>query len=263
METADELFMAGGESIAPRGHRWRPERLKAHAPKPRFGGKPARIRNHWTGLAVFLKGRRVEIDSHAAGNPVRPVMAARMRFPPAGRGNGAKARDCAALLIRSLRNERHRPAPPPQGHARGTCQGFRPGAAPRPHGGPFELQQGIESPRLWLNPGKPPHPAGLGEARPHANGRACPAGTRRRQYAGIALLPACGPPAGRLPPIHRRRRAAAFAPPSRRSAFDCPAAPVRAWAGGRGLFLLLRAAERQEAESPWRNPPERRRKALR
>ena len=90
-------WLAGKAS--PRGgRRRRPERLKAHGPEPRFGGKPACIRSHWKGLTVFLKDGRVEIDSHAAGNPVRPVTAARTDSLPAGHGNGAKARSCAASM---------------------------------------------------------------------------------------------------------------------------------------------------------------------
>ena len=257
VEATDEPFMAGGESIAPRGRRRRPERLKAHGPEPRFGGKPACIRSHWKGRTAFLKDGRVEIDSHAAGNPVRPVMAARTDFLLAGHGNGAKARDCAASMSGAFGMNGIGPRLRLKAAAGALAGDSVPG--PRPHDGPFGLQRGIGNPRPRLNPGKPPHPAGLGEARPQANGRACPAGarlcpiSRNRLASGPALRRLAGSrpfiAGGLQPPLPRQSAAAhsiALLPP---------------FALGRGgLFLALRAAERQEAESAWRNPPERRRK---
>ena len=93
-----------------------------------------------------------------------------------------------------------------------------PESRPRPRGGPFGLRQGIESPGLWLNPGKPPHPAGPGEARPPcrrprlSGGNPAPVIRRNRLASG---LQSAGRPASAHSSPEARGRLCPASPPRR------------------------------------------------
>ena len=67
--------------------------------KSRLGEKFAYIHRHWYGLQTFLRDRRVEIDSNAVENLIRPIALNRKNAPFAGHDEGGRTRGRIASLI--------------------------------------------------------------------------------------------------------------------------------------------------------------------
>jgi len=73
------------------------------SPKSRLGEKLTYIANHWDGLQVFLKDGRVEIDSNAVENSIRPIALNRKNALFAGHDEGAKNWGMIASLIETCK----------------------------------------------------------------------------------------------------------------------------------------------------------------
>ena len=71
--------------------------------KSRLGEKLTYIANHWTGLQVFLDDGRVEIDSNAVENRIRPIALTRKNALFAGHDEGGKAWGRIASLIETAK----------------------------------------------------------------------------------------------------------------------------------------------------------------
>ena len=78
------------------------QRLRVSA-KSRLGEKLAYIHNHWDGLQTFLKDGRVEIDSNAVENLVRPIALNRKNALFAGHDEGGRAWGRIASLIETAK----------------------------------------------------------------------------------------------------------------------------------------------------------------
>lgn len=63
----------------------------------------AYIARHWDGLMVFLEDGRVEMDSNAVENRIRPQALTRKNALFAGHDEGAASCACVASLIESAR----------------------------------------------------------------------------------------------------------------------------------------------------------------
>jgi transposase len=74
------------------------QRLRISA-KSRLGEKLTYIHRQWEGLQTFLSDGRVEIDSNAVENLIRPIALTRKNALFAGHDEGARAWGCIASLI--------------------------------------------------------------------------------------------------------------------------------------------------------------------
>ena len=70
---------------------WLRERRARVSPRSRLGEKLAYVGNHWDGLRVFLADGRVEMDSNAFENTIRPLALNRKNALFAGHDEGAAA----------------------------------------------------------------------------------------------------------------------------------------------------------------------------
>jgi hypothetical protein len=82
---------------------WPTEQRARVSRKSRLGEKLAYIANHWTGLQTFLSDGRVEIDSNAVENMIRPIALNRKNALFAGHDEGGKAWGRIASLIETAR----------------------------------------------------------------------------------------------------------------------------------------------------------------
>ena len=73
------------------------------SPKSRLGEKLAYIARHWDGLLVFLTDGRVEIDSNAVENTIRPLALSRKNALFAGHDEGGAAWGRIASLIETCK----------------------------------------------------------------------------------------------------------------------------------------------------------------
>ena len=73
------------------------------SPRSRLGEKLAYIGNHWEGLKVFLTDGRVEMDSNAVENTIRPLALNRKNALFAGHDEGAAAWARIASLIETAK----------------------------------------------------------------------------------------------------------------------------------------------------------------
>ena len=73
------------------------------SPKSRLGEKLTYIHRHWHGLQTFLADGRVEIDSNAVENLVRPIALNRKNALFAGHDEGGKAWGRIASLIETAK----------------------------------------------------------------------------------------------------------------------------------------------------------------
>ena len=71
--------------------------------RSRMGEKLAYFANHWNGLTVFLDDGRVEMDSNAVENLIRPVILQRKNSLFAGHDVGAANWACVASLIETCK----------------------------------------------------------------------------------------------------------------------------------------------------------------
>jgi transposase len=71
--------------------------------RSRMGEKLAYFANHWDSLTVFLDDGRVEIDSNAVENLIRPVTLQRKNSLFAGHDEGAANWACIASLIETCK----------------------------------------------------------------------------------------------------------------------------------------------------------------
>jgi transposase len=71
--------------------------------RSRIGEKLAYFANHWDGLTVFLDDGRVEMDSNAVENLIRPVTLQRKNSLFAGHDEGAANWACIASLIETCK----------------------------------------------------------------------------------------------------------------------------------------------------------------
>lgn len=82
---------------------WLVEQRARISRKSRLGEKLTYIANHWEGLQVFLDDGRVEIDSNAVENRIRPVALTRKNALFAGHDEGGKAWGRIASLIETAK----------------------------------------------------------------------------------------------------------------------------------------------------------------
>ncbi|PJK27364.1 IS66 family transposase [Minwuia thermotolerans] len=73
------------------------------SPKSRIGEKLGYFANHWAGLCVFLGDGRVEIDSNAVENTIRPLALGRKNALFAGHDEGARSWAHIASLIETAK----------------------------------------------------------------------------------------------------------------------------------------------------------------
>jgi len=78
---------------------WLEHQQRRVSPKSRLGEKLAYIARHWEGLQVFLTDGRVEIDSNAVENAIRPIALGRKNALFAGHDEGGKNWGLFASLI--------------------------------------------------------------------------------------------------------------------------------------------------------------------
>ena len=71
--------------------------------RSRLGEKLTYIANHWDGLQTFLSDGRVEMDSNAVENLVRPIVLNRKNALFAGHDEGGKAWGRIASLIETAK----------------------------------------------------------------------------------------------------------------------------------------------------------------
>ena len=77
-------------------------RLRVSA-KSRLGEKLAHIHRHWDGLQTFLQAGRVEIDSNAVENLIRPIALTRKNALFAGHDEGGRTWGRIASLIETAK----------------------------------------------------------------------------------------------------------------------------------------------------------------
>ena len=82
---------------------WLTQQRARVSPKSRLGEKLAYIARHWDGLRIFLADGRVEMDSNAVENSLRPVVLTRKNALFAGHDDGAAAWGRIASLIQTAR----------------------------------------------------------------------------------------------------------------------------------------------------------------
>ena len=82
---------------------WLREQRARVSPRSRLGEKLAYIGNHWDGLQVFLADGRVEMDSNAVENTIRPLALNRKNALFAGHDEGAAAWARIASLIETAK----------------------------------------------------------------------------------------------------------------------------------------------------------------
>jgi hypothetical protein len=88
---------------------WLTEQRARISRKSRLGEKLAYIANHWNGLQTFLTDGRVEIDSNAVENLIRPIALNRKNALFAGHDEGGKGWGRIASLIETaLCRTRHK-----------------------------------------------------------------------------------------------------------------------------------------------------------
>jgi len=78
---------------------WLEQQRSRVSAKSRLGEKLAYINNHWDGLQIFLADGRVEIDSNAVENTIRPIALGRKNSLFAGHDEGGKNWGLFASLI--------------------------------------------------------------------------------------------------------------------------------------------------------------------
>ncbi|MCP4933744.1 MAG: IS66 family transposase [bacterium] len=82
---------------------WLKQQRVRVSPKSRIGEKLAYIANHWDGLQLFLTDGRVEIDSNAVENTIRPIALNRKNALFAGHDEGGKNWGLFASLIETCK----------------------------------------------------------------------------------------------------------------------------------------------------------------
>ena len=82
---------------------WLTEQRSRISAKSRLGEKLTYIANHWSGLQTFLSDGRVEMDSNAVENLVRPITLNRKNALFAGHDEGGKAWGRIASLIETAK----------------------------------------------------------------------------------------------------------------------------------------------------------------
>ena len=82
---------------------WLRQQRARVSPKSRLGEKLAYIARHWDGLRLFLANGRVEMDSNAVENLVRPIALTRKNALFAGHDEGAVAWGRIASLTQTAR----------------------------------------------------------------------------------------------------------------------------------------------------------------
>ena len=82
---------------------WLRQQRARVSPKSRLGEKLAYIGRHWDGLRLFLADGRVEMDSNAVENLVRPIALTRKNALFAGHDEGAVAWGRIASLTQTAR----------------------------------------------------------------------------------------------------------------------------------------------------------------
>ena len=82
---------------------WLKEQRARVSKKSRLGEKLTYIANHWDGLQVFLADGRVEIDSNAVENLIRPIALNRKNALFAGHDEGGKSWGRIASLIETAK----------------------------------------------------------------------------------------------------------------------------------------------------------------
>lgn len=82
---------------------WLEQQRARVSPKSRIGEKLAYIANHWDGLRVFLTDGRVEIDSNAVENAIRPIALNRKNALFAGHDEGGHSWGLIASLIETCK----------------------------------------------------------------------------------------------------------------------------------------------------------------
>ncbi len=82
---------------------WLKQQQARVSPKSRIGEKLAYIANHWNGLQVFLTDGRVEIDSNAVENTIRPIALNRKNALFAGHDEGGHNWGLIASLIETCK----------------------------------------------------------------------------------------------------------------------------------------------------------------
>ena len=88
---------------------WLREQRSRVSPKSRLGEKLAYIARHWQGLYVFVQDGRVEMDSNAVENRIRPLALNRKNALFAGHDEGAAAWGRIASLIETAKMNRVEP----------------------------------------------------------------------------------------------------------------------------------------------------------
>jgi len=82
---------------------WLAQKRERISTKSRLGEKLAYIANHWNGLLVFLTDGRVEMDTNAVENRIRPLALTRKNALFAGHDEGARAWARIASLIETCK----------------------------------------------------------------------------------------------------------------------------------------------------------------
>ena len=82
---------------------WLREQRDRVSPRARLGEKLVYIGNHWDGLQVFLQDGRVEMDSNAVEDTIRPLALNRKNALFAGHDEGAAAWAGIASLIETAK----------------------------------------------------------------------------------------------------------------------------------------------------------------
>ncbi len=82
---------------------WLAQKRERVSAKARLGEKLAYIANHWDGLQVFLSDGRVEMDTNAVENRIRPLALTRKNALFAGHDEGAHAWARIASLIETCK----------------------------------------------------------------------------------------------------------------------------------------------------------------
>ena len=88
---------------------WLEEQRSRVSARSRLGEKLAYIARHWDGLRVFLDDGRVEIDSNAVENSIRPLALNRKNALFAGHDEGGVAWGRIASLIETAKMNRVEP----------------------------------------------------------------------------------------------------------------------------------------------------------
>jgi len=104
--TPDQRLAARRENSAPLVAdfgAWLAQKRERISTKSRLGEKLAYIANHWNGLLVFLTDGRVEMDTNAVENRIRPLALTRKNALFAGHDEGARAWARIASLIETCK----------------------------------------------------------------------------------------------------------------------------------------------------------------